>query len=157
VDGFFYALNPDGGVRWRLHTGGITESSPVIGADGMIYVGVHNFLWAISPDGKRQWERALINFVEVSPTVLTDNSLCVVSHQGDLLILDKEHQPRWYWEQGSFYGHASPTIGADGALYAQYRCGLFFAFETKLALAESPWPKFRGNSRNTGNARDVKR
>ena len=46
-DGFLYALNTNGSLRWKLHTGGITESSPVIGPDGTIYLGVNQQrLWA---------------------------------------------------------------------------------------------------------------
>jgi len=55
VDGSCYALNSDGKLAWRVRTGGITESSPVIGLDGIVYVAVNKQLWAITPDGKKKW------------------------------------------------------------------------------------------------------
>ncbi len=158
VDGFLYALNPDGSLRWRLHTGGITESSPVIGSDGEIFLGVNQRLWGISSDGKKEWDREFINYLEASPTALEDNGVCAVSRQGQLQIIDEKRQPRWsFGESSSLYGRASPTIGADGVLFAQFQNSILYALETKLSLAKSPWPKFRGNSRNTGNINDMKR
>jgi len=38
TDGYLYALNPDGGLRWRYKTGNAITSSPTIGADGTVYV-----------------------------------------------------------------------------------------------------------------------
>jgi len=50
VDGYCHALISDGTLRWRMRTGGITESSPVIGPEGTIYVAsTRQKLWAITP------------------------------------------------------------------------------------------------------------
>ena len=40
----FYALNPDGTLKWESKVGGV--SSPAIGADGTIYVGGLSGLYA---------------------------------------------------------------------------------------------------------------
>ena len=41
TDGILYALKPDGTEFWRLHTGGMTESSPVLDEAGNLYLAVN--------------------------------------------------------------------------------------------------------------------
>ena len=57
------------------------------------------------------------------------------------------------------YGYGSPAIGPAGAIYAADHgafagCG-FTAVRAGASLAHTPWPKFRGNARNTGNILDA--
>ncbi len=159
VDGCLYALNLDGSLRWRLRTGGITESSPVIGPDGTVYVGVHSHLWAITPDGKKKWGRRSDEEFpfESSPVVLASGSICCVSRYGVLCYVSPEGlQQTMYYLNG--YGYGSPTVGPTGALYVpdgRYTGGGFSALRAGVSLARTPWPKFRGNARNTGNVQDA--
>jgi hypothetical protein len=159
VDGCLYALNLDGSLRWRLRTGGITESSPVIGADGTIYLGVLQNLWAIGADGQKKWGRVGGDYYafDTSPVVLASGSICCVSSYGLLCYVDPEgavHE--MYYLYG--YGYGSPAVGPTGAIYVQDRgvAGVgFTALRAGAALAGTPWPKFRGNARNTGNIQDM--
>jgi len=84
VDGCLYALNLDGSLRWRLRMGGVTESSPVIGQDGTISVGVLQHLRAVNADGRKKWGRfGGEDFpMEASPVVLADGSIGCVSLPG---------------------------------------------------------------------------
>jgi outer membrane protein assembly factor BamB len=159
VDGCLYALNLDGSLRWRLRTGGITESSPVIGAGGTVYVGVLGDLWAISSDGKKKWGQAgdNTNPFETSPVVLANGSICCVSRYGMVSYVSPEGIMKWlYYLYG--YGYGSPAVGPTGAIYVPDRGaafgGGFTALRAGAALAHTPWPKFRGNARNTGNVQD---
>ncbi|MCH7472493.1 PQQ-like beta-propeller repeat protein, partial [bacterium] len=46
----FYAINPDGTLKWSYTTGGAVFSAPAIGADGTIYVGCDDGkLYAFGP------------------------------------------------------------------------------------------------------------
>jgi outer membrane protein assembly factor BamB len=158
VDGCFYALNLDGSLRWRLRTGGITESSPVIGPDGTIYVGVLQHLWAISPDGKKKWGRVGGEDFpfETSPVVLASGTICCVSSYGMLCYYSPEGVPQWMYNLCG-YGYGSPAVGPTGAIYVPDRSVLgsgFTALRAGAALARTPWPRFRGNARNTGNLQD---
>ena len=38
-DGSFYALRPDGTLKWNISTGDAIESYPAIGRDGTVYFG----------------------------------------------------------------------------------------------------------------------
>lgn len=160
VDGCVYALNVDGNLRWRLRTGSITESSPVIGMDGTIYLGVHQHLWAITPDGQKKWGRVGGEEYPCDnpPIVLAEGSICWVSRYGVLCFTSQEAVLR-YMNYLYGYGYGSPAVRPSGAIYAPNRgaysgCG-FTAFRAGAALARTPWPKFRGNPSNTGNALDV--
>ena len=75
-------------LAWRLQTGGITESSPVIGGDGTLYVGVNDSMAAMTAEGKRKWEvreqEAWRNFFyEATPLVLSDSSISLHLAGGD--------------------------------------------------------------------------
>uniref|UniRef100_A0A7C5U415 Uncharacterized protein n=1 Tax=Fervidobacterium nodosum TaxID=2424 RepID=A0A7C5U415_9BACT len=51
VDGYIYALNPDGSLRWKIKTNGIISSSPTLASDGTLYVGSWDgHLYAIQTD-----------------------------------------------------------------------------------------------------------
>ena len=159
VDGCLYAVNPDGHLRWRLRTGGITESSPVIGPGGTIYVGVLQHLWAINPDGKKKWGRVpgSDDPFETSPVVLADGSICGVSRYGLLFNLDSAQNLVWTYYLND-HGYGSPAVGPTGAIYVPDNgVGGFSALRATVPLAHSPWPKFRGNARNTGSLQDVAR
>ncbi len=163
VDGFFHALNADGSLKWRLKTGGITESSPVIGQDGTLYVGVNTGIWAISADGRKKWTRPLeLGFIECAPTALADNSVCWATTGGVLLDLDSQNPAASAkWQFLGVYSHPSPTVGPQGEIYTAGDVtnigGTLYALPGCSPLAPSPWPKFRGNARNTGRAADENR
>jgi outer membrane protein assembly factor BamB len=159
VDGCLYALNLDGSLRWRLRTGGITESSPVIGPGGTVYVGVLQHLWAINPDGQKKWGPVggEDNPFESTPMVLASGTICCFSRYGVLWYVSPEGAVE-YMNDINGYGHGSPAVGPTGAIYVadwSVQGGGFTAFRAGASLAHSPWPKFRGNARNTGNVQDA--
>ncbi len=160
VDGCLYALNLDGTLRWRLRTGGTTESSPVIGMDGTIYLGVAQHLWAISPEGKKLWGSVGGEDYpfDASPVVLASGRICCVTRNGMLCYeTPKGEIERQYYLY--CYGYGSPAVGPNGNIYVP-DCGAaaasgFTSLRAGVALASSPWPKFRGNARNTGSLQDA--
>ena len=156
VDGFLYALNAEGTLKWRLRTGGITGSSPVIDPNGSIFVGVNDEVWQVSSDGAKVWAQAIAwhDFFEAPPLILKDGSVCHISRYGMLMRMTPADKTlKWmYYLTG--HRSASPAVGKDGTIYVSSGSVEFVALSTSVPLAETPWPKFRGNSRNTGNAAD---
>ncbi|MFQ6117745.1 MAG: PQQ-binding-like beta-propeller repeat protein, partial [Candidatus Bipolaricaulia bacterium] len=67
VDGWLYALTPEGHERWRLDLGGIITASPAIGRDGTIYIGNNRYLYAIAPEGTILWKAELGRLTASSP------------------------------------------------------------------------------------------
>ena len=159
VDGCLYALDPNGKLIWRLRTGSINESSPVIGLDGTVYVGAFGHLWAISADGRKKWGGAgdVEYPCEASPVAFADDTVCCVPRSGLIWFHNRDGTVRGTHYLSSF-GCGSLAVGPAGTIYAadgEIAFGGFSALRADAPLARSPWPKFRGNARNTGNLQDA--
>jgi hypothetical protein len=152
VDGYFYALNLNGTLKWRLRTGGITEASPVIGFDGIIYMPVNEKLWAITSDGTKKWERDFQGLIDSPAVAFADRTIACVNRGGEVIGSDEDAGFRWRAILQVF-GYASLGVAPEGTIYTAGNGSRFRSFRG-VPLAPTPWPKFRGNSRNTGNATD---
>ena len=156
VDGTLYALNPGGTPRWKLRTGGITQSSPVLASDGTVYVGVNTNLWSVTAQGKKNWERAVENYIRGTPLALDNGFVCSEADFGTAFAVDAAMRLQWMFY---VYGgpEASLVVSDSGIIYATYGLHSLTAIKPNpplSGLSHSSWPKFRGNSRNTGNVRD---
>ena len=61
---------------------------------------------------------------------------------------------QWYLVLNAL-SSSTPAVSPKGMIYLPGGgYGLFSCLHGNSALASAPWPKFRGNPRNTGNAAD---
>ncbi|MEN3041771.1 MAG: PQQ-binding-like beta-propeller repeat protein, partial [Fervidobacterium sp.] len=104
-------------------------SSPAIGSDGTIYVGSsdyyfseYSYLHAINPDGTLKWKYQTGGLISSSPAIGSDGTI--------------------YFGNGTIIRVGSRYESGSGKLYAIQ--------SSSFGLANSPWPKFRRDSRNTG-------
>ena len=121
----------DGSLRWPagFSTGGLVESSPAIGPDGTIYVGVRSnstsstyfgSVIAIKPDGSFKWQTPqLSDWVVSSPAVSTDGSTVYVGcWNGKLYAFNAgTGVQRWEFDTHFSIANSSPAIGPDGTIY----------------------------------------
>ncbi|MDB6112754.1 MAG: Pyrrolo-quinoline quinone [Pedosphaera sp.] len=156
VDGNLYAVTPEGTKKWRLHTGGVRSSSPVLDEAGQIYIGVNNCLWIVNAAGtKEKWEfcvndEAHTLHIDSSPAIVADGIFIFGSDQGSLYGFSATNNPsEWSVSLGGRVT-ASPTIAPDGTVYIGSNATKFHAVRGTKGLANSSWPKFRGNLRQTG-------
>jgi hypothetical protein len=66
----FYAIKPDGTLRWHYTLGFAPNSTPAIAADGTIYIG-DDYLYALNPNGTLKWQfpsRSVL-FSNISPII----------------------------------------------------------------------------------------
>jgi outer membrane protein assembly factor BamB len=150
-DQYLYAINPDSTLKWRYQTGGpIFESSPAVAADGTVYVGSDDhFLYAIDPDGTLKWRYQTDGRILSSPAVTADGTVYIGSHDCTLYALDPNGALRWKYRTSYWFDESSPALAADGTVYV----GTFdyvYAIEGGSPLADSPWPKFHHDNRNSG-------
>lgn len=106
-----------GDILWQYQTGGQVHSSPVLGADGTIYVGSDDSrVHAINPDGSQKWIYATGGVVFSSPAVGADGTVYVGSNDKKLHAINPDGSQKWtYATQGEIM--SSPAIGTDGVIY----------------------------------------
>jgi outer membrane protein assembly factor BamB len=178
--GFVYAVYPNGTKKWRHVVEGNwrrIRSSPAIGADGTIYVGTTGtapptsikFLALNHDDGTLKWTfetpapgQYAAPDIECSPALGEDGTI-YFSSMGNLYVLDPDGNELWTLGFSGMAHWVSPALLDDGRLYTvkwttseqQEHCSALWAIQTlSLGLADSPWPKFRRNNRNTGRYND---
>jgi hypothetical protein len=71
------------------------------------------------------------------------------------LLVDCDSEARRIWGLYLYpYGCASPAVNPDGRVYLAGFWKYFNALQGSGSLGLTAWPKFRANSRNTGNLND---
>lgn len=157
-----FALNPDGTQKWRYEItgGGPFRSSPAIGPDGTVYIGkkagpdVNAAFLALNPNGTLKWKFEVLTpmaDIYCSPAVGADGIIYVGSEDGYLYALNPDGTLAWAYLTNNGINWTSPAIDNNGTIYIGNNNGELFALNSSsLGLANSPWPKFRHDNRNTG-------
>jgi outer membrane protein assembly factor BamB len=143
-----YALYSNGTLRW-FYRSSYVRTSPAIGSDGTIYFGTDNYLYALNPDGTLKWRYQTGSYVMSSPAIGSDGTIYFGSHDNYLYALNPDGTLKWrYLTDG--YVRSSPAIGSDGTIYFSSDDGYLYAIQGSGQLANTPWPKFRHDLKNTG-------
>jgi outer membrane protein assembly factor BamB len=121
LDGFIYAINPNGTEKWRYECNDWILSSPAIADDGTIYVGsLDDHLYSINSDGTLKWRFHAEASIFGSPTIGEDDVIYFGSMKsmsyGKVYALYSNGAEKWHYDAGdSVYG--TPAIGEDGTVY----------------------------------------
>ena len=169
--GYVYAVYPTGIVKWRIAVGGVrpVRASPSIAADGTVYAATKAYshrrpaeVLAISPDGVINWRFTVesIHFtpddVYSTPTVGTDGLIYFGAETGFVYALNPDGTLNWKQDLHCGINWSSPTLIEDGTLYIggmTNEGGVLIALQTgSPGLADSAWPTFRRNNKNTGRS-----
>ena len=121
----------DGAQRWAFSTlssatAGDVISSPSVGPDGTIYLGVEvgsstsatssGRLFAVKPDGTQRWVFTTPDWVDSAPAVAADGTVYFGCWDGNLYALRPDGTKKWTYQAAGFVS-SSPAIGADGTIY----------------------------------------
>ncbi len=80
-DGKLYAVSPDGEEKWHFLTGW-SESSPIIGTGGTIYMGSEDGdIYALSPNKEERWKFP-VGEADASPAIGPNGTIYVGSEEG---------------------------------------------------------------------------
>ncbi|MCX8103636.1 MAG: PQQ-binding-like beta-propeller repeat protein [Candidatus Bipolaricaulota bacterium] len=115
---FGLELAPAGGtLLWKTSVGA-TDSSPALGADGMIYLfGADQSLYALSADGQVQWTfKAGGNILSASVAIAKDKTIYFGADDGNLYALAPDGKEKWRFA-ANLPVRSSPAIGPDGTIY----------------------------------------
>jgi outer membrane protein assembly factor BamB len=91
--GDFYAVNPNGTIKWTALFGGPFQSSPIMGANGTIYFGAGSAMYAIGDNSTEFYSKWLNPFItggviNSSPALGTSGYLYFGSDDGYVYALD---------------------------------------------------------------------
>lgn len=153
-DNYLYALNSDGNLLWRsparLLYGELPRiPSPTVGLDGTIYIMTYDKLTAFNQDGVVEWRSEKYFTGSSSPTISENGKIFTSNFSGGIMCNNPDGSLSW-WFQTEYGGFASPAL-INGVVYFTGAQKWLYAHKTESgALANSPWPKYRGNNQNTG-------
>ena len=149
-DSGLYAINPAGTAKWRCPLSHETQTEPAIGADGTIYIGSSDgALYAVNPSGTVWWNYATGGAISSTPAVAADGTLYFGSDDGYVYALNPDGSLKWKYLTGDAV-RSSPAIAADGVMYVGSSDYFLYVLWSPSPLADSPWPKFHHDLRNTG-------
>ena len=133
LDGFLYAVSPDGKEKWSFNAGGKIWTTPALAADGTIYFGSDaDKIYALTPHGKVKWTLSTEMppekkgqkvpagqwDVDTSPVVGPDGTVYFACHYY-LYAVRPSGELRWRFQAGvgRVKIFSSPALGPDGTLY----------------------------------------
>ncbi len=145
-----YAINPDGTLRWSFY---MDErcSAPAIGEDGTIYVGsYHGIFYAINQDGTKKWSYTPGGYQVYQTPAIGENGIIYVGFNHKKFVAFDSNGSQ-IWEIIGDFCESRPSIANDGTIYVgNYDKNLYAIICNSLGLANSIWPKFHQNNKNTG-------
>jgi len=161
TDGKVYALRQsDGGLEWSFDTGGSITTTTVIGPNNTVYV-VNDQRKVFALDdatGTEVWAQPFQagGGIFAAPAVAADGTVYVACFNGYLYALrGLNGNLLWSYNAGTAL-QGAPAIGPDGTVYLGCNDKKLYALNGNgFGLADSPWPKFRGDAANSGMAATV--
>lgn len=122
------------GMKWAYTIGSAVSTSPVIGADGTIYVSSGTYLYAIKPDGQLKWKTRWTNNTMTPPAIGSDGSIYVGQDGSIIAWQPADGIAKCSYGTGSyFFSEASPTIGSDGTIYVGTSAGYVDAMDSNCS------------------------
>jgi hypothetical protein len=116
-------------VTWSATVSGLAGTSPVVAADGTIYVTGLD-LYAITPNGKQKWV-SLIGSTSGPAAIAADGTIVVMSEDENLRAIHPDGTPSWTCKLQSFADtYSAPAIAPDGTIYVINSSALFSVSST---------------------------
>lgn len=129
----FWAVNPDGSLKWFFETEDGVESSPAIGYDGSVYFGSYDgYLYAVEDKGdygELKWKFKTEGAIDGSPIVDADGVIYFASRDSYVYALYPDGSLNWKFKGDDGF-ESSPSIDDKGYLYIGSFGGTFYCLGT---------------------------
>jgi len=145
-EGYLYAVNPDGTLKWKSQQLEAAPSVSAIASDGTAYVytGSYDFgrkIYALDlENGQEMWSFPVNNRVDYI-TISSDQTIYFTSETGYLYALNSNTGDlKWDYNFGAFtVVKSAPAIGPDGTIYvikpgSAFRNSILYAFNSDGTL-----------------------
>ena len=104
-------------LKWSFDAGFRINSSPIIGSDGIIYVGSENGkFYALNPDGSQKWAYDAGSVIYRSTPALSQDGTIYFGAGYYLYALTSQGEFKWKYAVSGPIG-SSPAVGQDGTIY----------------------------------------
>ena len=120
----------DGTLKWKFKADKQIESSPVVGADGTIYIADQSCnLYAVNPDGRQKWkfdagepvtskEWGGESCFQSTPAIAADGTIYILPTSGNFYAVNSDGSEKWRYPVFAFKNvWTSPAIASDGTIY----------------------------------------
>ncbi len=137
ADNYFYALNPDGSLKWRTQTDSFSDSSTsAIAPDGTIHFGtVTGTIYALNPDGSIKWTSSLGNSAYVAgPSVAADGTVYFKQDDGTVRAFSPQGAQLWSYFIAGEGSYAGPAVATDGTILVPANDGAIHALSPSGSL-----------------------
>ena len=150
----YYAIQPDGSLKWTYPTTSNNWSQAAFGDDGTIFWGSNDtYIRAVAPDGREIWKDRTLGFIAASAAVGSDGTVYIGSFDSNMYALDPQTGAvKWTFPTNDhIYSSAAlqadaqgKTIAilfgsADGSFYAVNPQGkLLWKYDTGDPIRSSP-------------------
>lgn len=128
---YFYALKPDGTLKWKLPIPYGIFSSAAVGPDGTVYVGAFDYnLYAIrdlDSSADVLWKTNLGFTIYSSPTIGPDGTIYIGCLSFDVWGINPDGTSRWQYTTG-WCVFSSPALSPDGTVYIGSKDEHLYAF-----------------------------
>jgi predicted outer membrane repeat protein len=114
--------------KWMIATEGPVISSPVVSAEGTVYVGSGDGrLWAVNSDGSLRWSYMTGSSIRSSPSIsVYGGTIYIGSDDDSLYAINPDGSLKWVFAtEGDVV--SSPTVATDGTIYVGSDDGKLYA------------------------------
>jgi outer membrane protein assembly factor BamB len=126
IFGSLSAVDRSGNLKWKYSLVRYAGKAPLVGQDGIIYIGGPDGLYALNPNGVQKWFCPMSNVVEGSAAMGLDGTIYVGSFDNNLYAVNPDGTKKWAFETGNSIW-SSPIIGTDGCIYIGSTDGYLYA------------------------------
>jgi outer membrane protein assembly factor BamB len=136
----YYAIHPDGSLKWTYATGSNNWSQAALADDGGIFWGsTDTYIRAVTPEGKQSWKTRTLGFIAASAALGSDGTVYIGSFDSNLYSLDPNTgRVRWRFATGDhIYASVALSVDSRGqtdAIYCASTDGYCYAFRPDGSL-----------------------
>ena len=128
----FYAIYPDGKIKWCIEDIGRFSSAGAIDENGILYIGSiwnhPNYFYAIdTSNGDLKWRKQISNHIFSSPAIGEEGTIYFGSDNENIYAYYPNGTLRWQYKTGNAV-LSSPAIGEDGTVYCGSHDKHLYAF-----------------------------